>query len=144
MFDELSKYKNKNHFFLEAGDDLETVCNAPDQPGVFLVYSLAGGKIELIYIGHSGSEYKEVPTKKPSIELGTLKEEILEGLSFRPKPNRLTWPLKLKSENIEALDVYWYVTLDKKVKDLPEDVERVIMQTHIHIFGNLPKWNRKR
>ena len=29
MFDELTKYKNNNHFFFTEKEELENVCNAP-------------------------------------------------------------------------------------------------------------------
>ncbi|HEX8461667.1 MAG TPA: hypothetical protein VF623_09560 [Segetibacter sp.] len=142
MFDELEKYKNKNHFFVNEGDDLEVVCNAPDKPGVFIVYALVAGRIELVYIGYSSSHYKEVEGKPITIEFDILKEEIVNGVIFNKKPNKTTLPAKIVKEKIDALDIYWYVTLDKKTRDFPEDVERAIMQAHIHIYERLPKWNK--
>jgi len=48
MFDELADYKNNDHFFLNPDDSLTEVCNAPrTASGVFLVYELAHGDIEL-------------------------------------------------------------------------------------------------
>ena len=96
MFDELEKYKNKNHFFFNAGDDLEVVCNAPEKPGVFIIYALVAGRIELVYIGYSSSHYKEIAGRPISIEFDTLKEEIINGFIFNKKSNRITLPLKLK------------------------------------------------
>ena len=55
MFDELRKYKNNNHFFFSEKDDLKSVCNAPkNKSGVYIVYELKNGKIEMVYIGSSG------------------------------------------------------------------------------------------
>ena len=55
MFDELNKYEDNDHFFFEANNELATVCNAPtDKVGVYLVYALERGKINLVYIGMSG------------------------------------------------------------------------------------------
>jgi hypothetical protein len=55
MFDKLTKYKNNNHFFFTVKEKLEDVCNAPkDKSGIYLVYELKNGKIELVYIGSSG------------------------------------------------------------------------------------------
>ena len=142
MFDELEKYKNKNHFFFNVGDDLEVVCNAPEKPGVFIIYALVAGRIELVYIGYSSSHYKEIAGKPISIEFDTLKEEIVNGFIFNKKSNRIALPLKLQKEKIDALDIYWYVTLDKKIRDFPEDVERAIMQAHIHVYERLPLWNK--
>jgi len=45
MFDELTKYKNNNHFFFKPTDNLREVCNAPtDKSGVYLIYALKNGK----------------------------------------------------------------------------------------------------
>ena len=143
MFDELAKYKNKNRFFLNKGEDLEAVCNAPDLPGVFLVFTLSKGKNELAYIGFSKNEFKETPGKRYSIEFGTLKEEIIDGVVLNKKMNKISWPAILEAKGLDGLDIYWYVTMDKKFKDFPEDVERAIMQSYIHIYGKLPAWNQK-
>ena len=40
MFDELTKYKNNDHFFFEPTDNLREVCNAPnDKSGVYIIYA---------------------------------------------------------------------------------------------------------
>lgn len=50
MFDELTKYKDKGHFFLMPGDSLSKVCNAPaDKSGVYIAYALKDGKIEMVF-----------------------------------------------------------------------------------------------
>jgi hypothetical protein len=55
MFDELNKYKLNDHFFFKSTDNLNLVCNAPnDKSGVYIIYQLKNGRIELIYIGRSG------------------------------------------------------------------------------------------
>ena len=52
MLDELGKYKEKDHFFFQSNEALAMACNAPtDKSGVYVVYALKNGKIELIYIG---------------------------------------------------------------------------------------------
>lgn len=50
MFDELTKYKHNDHFFFEAKQKLSEVCNAPtDKSGVYIIYKLARGKVEMVY-----------------------------------------------------------------------------------------------
>jgi hypothetical protein len=44
-------------------------------------------------------------------------------------------------ENIEALDIYWFVTFDKKNQDLPSYVLALLMQRYFEIHGSLPPWN---
>lgn len=55
MFDQLKKYKNKGHFFVQREQKLPEVNNAPEKAGVFYVMMLRKGKIELVYIGASGA-----------------------------------------------------------------------------------------
>lgn len=148
MFEELEKYKKKNHFVLGLDDKLQEVCNAPDKPGVYLVYALVKGKTDLVYIGYtkaeaiSGRPDRRTGRKRLStVIVNTLNEEITKAPHFEEQPRYLSWPKQIKKEKIEALDVYWYVTLDKNNRDLPEDVERILMQQYIHSHGKLPKWN---
>jgi hypothetical protein len=49
---------------------------------------------------------------------------------------------RMMIESVDALDIYWFVTIDKKNNDLPEYVEGLLMQRHYEIYGNLPLWNR--
>jgi hypothetical protein len=147
MFDELEKYKKKNHFFLTAKDNLNEVCNAPDKPGVYIVYALAKGKIDLVYIGSTKSqpvETKENAQGKKKIStviVNNLSDQILGNAFSQNKSRRVAWTTKIAREKLDGLDIYWYVTMDKNNNDLPEDVERVLMQTFIHLYGTLPKWN---
>ena len=48
---------------------------------------------------------------------------------------------KMIEEGIEALDIYWFVTVDDKQKDIPQYVEGLIMQRYFETFGELPLWN---
>jgi len=55
MFDEPAKYKYSDHFFFTINDSLIEVCNAPtNKSGIYIVYALKDGQIELVYIGCSG------------------------------------------------------------------------------------------
>jgi hypothetical protein len=57
MIDLLKKYKNQGHFFFKPDDKLSQVCNAPeDKSGVYVIYALEHGRVNLIYIGRSGKE----------------------------------------------------------------------------------------
>jgi hypothetical protein len=56
MFDETNKYKNSGNFFFEKGDQLSEVSKqVPEEPGVYYILKLAKGKVELVYIGKSGT-----------------------------------------------------------------------------------------
>jgi hypothetical protein len=109
MIDLLEKYKNQGHFFFQPDDKLSQVCNAPeDKSGVYVIYALEHGRVNLIYIGRSGKKGGD----------GTLvnREDGLYGRITRGKQfgdrRAITWPARMKQEGIEALDVYWFVTYD--------------------------------
>jgi hypothetical protein len=143
MFDELNKYKNKNHFFFSATDQLSKVCNAPiDKSGIYLVYALAKGRVELIYIGRSGKREKDGIISIRKAGLGGIKDRLVNGHQFDKTPRRNSWPAQMLIEDIEALDVYWYITHDNSVDDCPSLVEKILLQKHLDIFGLLPRWNR--
>ena len=48
---------------------------------------------------------------------------------------------KMKSDNIDALDVYWYVTFNNGYKDILLVVEGLIIQKYFDINESLPPWN---
>ena len=56
MFSELEKYENNGYFFFEKGNNLkECSKNVLDLPEVYYILKLAKGKLELVYIGKSGT-----------------------------------------------------------------------------------------
>ena len=121
MFDELKKYKETGHFFLKPIQSLTEVCNAPaDKSGVYIVFALKNGRIELVKIGCS------------NIHESIKDQDIREQLLFESK---------LHQENIEALDIYWYVTQTAKAISDPQKVADKVLKTHIEIYGKTPRWN---
>jgi hypothetical protein len=145
MFDELSKYKTTDHFFFTEKDNLGQVCNAPtDQSGVYIVYALKNGKIELIYIGCSGKLDEDGSIRTRKAGLGGIKDRLVNGHQFGKRPRRISWPNQMKIENIEVLDVYWYITHSEKYLDCPKELESNLLEKHWDIYGRLPKWNKKK
>lgn len=143
MFEELSKYKNKDHFIFEANQKLSEVCNAPtNKSGVYLIYKLAKGKVELVYIGSSGQKQKDGTLKTRKAGLGGLKDRLVNGKQFGDR-RTITFPLIMEHQKIEALDIYWYVTYDENVKDFPSDIENLLISKFYSIFERLPEWNKK-
>ncbi|NOQ72979.1 MAG: hypothetical protein GQ574_13300 [Crocinitomix sp.] len=136
MFDVLDKYKNNDHFFFQKGDKLRTVSKGvPNEPGIYLVYKLANGRIELVYIGKT-----EVEGEKGQLLTDGLKDSINDyhdGVKREAFFNQ-----KIKNEAIDAFDIYWYATFDKKNQDLPTYVQGLILQFHYELHGQLPQWNK--
>jgi hypothetical protein len=136
MFDETNKYKNSGNFFFEKGDQLSEVSKqVPEEPGVYYILKLAKGKVELVYIGKSGTLQQN----------GTFKNELLKK-RLNNKQDGVTrqayFEAKIKEESIDALDIYWFVTHDKTHKDLPGYVEGVLLQQFYNFNGCLPSWNK--
>ena len=141
MFDELKKYKNKDHFFFTSEEELNDVCNASkNSSGIYLVYELKNGKIELVYIGSSGKVQNDGQIKHRE---GGMYDRIVNGHQFGKISRKESWKQKLIDENIDALDVYWYETVNKEVFDIPVFVESQILQKYLEVYGHLPKWNNE-
>jgi hypothetical protein len=140
MFDQLLKYKNKGNFLFKPSDNLASVCNAPkDYSGLYVIYALEKGRINLIYIGISGRKGED----------GKIihRKDGLRGRFLTGKTNGILrktyWPQIMLKENIDALDIHWYVTYDGNVKDFPRDLEVELLKQYQSIYGCLPRWNSK-
>lgn len=136
MFDETRKYKNNGHFFFKKGDRLSEVSkNVPELSGVYYVIRLAKGRVELVYIGKSGT----------ITQSGQFKEQLLKG-RINNKQDGLKrqdfFDKKMIEENIDGLDIYWFVTMDESNSDLPTYVEGLLMQRFFEVQGRLPLWNK--
>ncbi len=137
MFDELKKYKHHDHFFFSSEKELATVCNAPkDKSGVYIVFELKNGSVELVYIGSSG---KIQNTGEIDHRNGALYDKIVREHQFGKRP----WKQKLIDEKIDALDVYWYDTTSSENMDIPVSVETAIKQRFFEVHGYLPRWNEE-
>lgn len=144
MFDELTKYRHEGHFLLRPHDNLREVCNAPNNySGVYLVYALKQGKIDLIYVGRSGKHNADGSMFIRKAGLGGLKDRIVNGHQFGKIPRRISWLNQMAKKKIEALDIYWYVTHNDSYSDCPRVVENKLLQIHVDTFGRLPRWNNE-
>ena len=56
MFDETKKYKTQGHFIFKKGNSLKVQSHdVPELPGVYYIQRLTKGKVDLVYIGKSGT-----------------------------------------------------------------------------------------
>lgn len=137
MFDETNKYKNNGHFFFRKGDKLTDVSkDVPELPGVYYIVRLANGKVDLVYIGKSGT----------ITQSGKFKEQLLRGrINYKQEETKRQefFDEKMITENIDGLDIYWFVTMDKINGDLPGYVEGLLMQRYFDVYGKLPPWNNE-
>ena len=58
-------------------------------------------------------------------------------------PRKNTWKQKLKDENIDALDIYWYETFDDENQEIPAFMEAFLLQRFFNLYGMLPLWNKE-
>jgi hypothetical protein len=137
MFDELKRYKNQGHFFFKPGDSLsEQSKDVPNLPGIYYIIRLAHGRVDLVYIGKSGTIQQNGAFKDPLLRKRINDKQ--EGLPCEQFFNQ-----KMQDEQIDGLDIYWFVTFDRKSKDLPAFVEANIMQRYFDLYGCLPPWNKE-
>jgi len=107
--------------------------------GIYIVYALKNGKIELIYIGSSG-KIKQDGMRK--IRKGVIFDRLINVNQF-DYPRKISWKEKIIDERIEALDIYWYETFEQNHSDIPTTIEGIIIQRYFDIYGTLPKWNKE-
>jgi hypothetical protein len=137
MFDETEKYKCSGHFFLNKGGSLATQSkDVPELVGVYYIYRLAKGRVDLVYIGKSGTIQQGGKFKKQ-----TLRDRINNKQDGAKR--QVFFDEKMESEHIDALDIYWFVTMDKNNNDLPSYVEGLLMQRYFDVYGKLPPWNKE-
>ena len=137
MFDEVRKYKNNGHFFLRRGGLLaEESKDVPELPGVYFIMRLARGHVELVYIGKSGTIKQDMTFKNQLLKSSINgKQEGIKSQDF--------FDNKMTRENIDALDIYWFVTMDKSNNHLPGYMEGLLMQRFYELYGRLPEWNKE-
>jgi len=136
MFGELEKYHRNGHFFFMKDSCQKDVSkDVPDEPGVYCVYALIRGHIELVYIGKSGTLEQNGTFKNQMLNkrINNKQEDIKRDSFFKSMITKL---------GADALDIYWYVTFDKKNSDLPGFVEAILLQKHFDVYGRLPLWNK--
>lgn len=137
MFDELTKYQTNGHFFFQKGDVLNAQSkDVPELPGVYYILRLAKGKVDLVYIGKSGTV----------LQNGQFKSQLLQGRinnKQEGEKRQQYFEQKMEQEKIDGLDIYWFVTHDKHHQDLPGFVEGLIIQRYFDLHGCLPPWNKE-
>lgn len=143
MFDELNSYNYTGHIFFTPTDNLRQVCNAPaDKSGVYLIYALRRGRIELVYIGRSGKIKPDGSLFIRKAGLGGIKDRLVNGKQFGGA-RRNSWKEKMNIEGVEALDIYWYITHDDSFMNCPKILENRLLSKHLEIYGRLPRWNNE-
>lgn len=71
-----------------------------------------------------------------------LRGRFLTGKQFGAL-RKHTWPAQMKLENIEALDIHWYVTHGAFNNDFPGELEMKLLHQYKDINNELPRWNKR-
>ena len=139
MYKELSKFKNSGSFQFSSNDELDEVCNAPNEAsGVFLVYAMQDEDRALIMVGSTGTVQNDGTLKAKN---GGLYDKIVNGQQFAKTPRKYSWKTQLQLEKIATVEVFWYETYNDKTKVIPTFVEGQILQLFLKENGRLPGWN---
>lgn len=89
----------------------------------------------MVYIGESGTI-----TQNGQIKDQSLRDRInndQEGMKRQE-----FFDQKMVDENIDGLDIYWFVTMDQSNNDLPAYTKALIIQRYYEVHGRLPLWNK--
>jgi hypothetical protein len=139
MFKELTKYKNQNNFTFNIENELSEVCNAPQEGnGIYLVYDVSGDEKELVFVGSTGTIQNNGEIK---LRVGGIYDRLVNGQQFGKLSRRKAWPIQMKKENIENLEIHWYETFNETTKHIPTYVEGLILQLFLDKNNVLPRWN---
>lgn len=140
ILSKLNSYKEKGTFLLKQTDSLCAVCNAPKNcSGIYLIYVIVNGKRDLIYIGTSG---RKGPDGKIIHRKDGLRGRFLTGKTDGVL-RKIAWPNRMLNQNIQELEIHWYVTYGMHDQDFPRDLEIGLLTQYKAENGRLPKWNKK-
>ena len=133
----LKKYGNQGSVELKKGFNLNHQLNSVAKlPGVYLIYRKAKKGKNLVYIGRSG-------TMNLLGKFG--KQNLKKRLVMKQKGIRraIFFEEILSQPDVQSLKIYWFVTFEDAIRDLPSFVEAQLMQQYFDQNGSLPAWNRK-
>src|SRR5690606_6290052 len=135
---------NCGSFTYSIGEDLRTVCNAPNnKSGIYLFYDLSTSK-ELIYVGCCGHIINNGQLSTRETGGGGICGRIVNGHQFGKEKRWKSIPNQMEKDNISKLEIAWFVTIeDEGIKHSPIYAESVILQNFLEVNGKLPKWNKK-
>ncbi len=140
MFGIVEKYRSEGHFFFRPTDSLAEVCNVPEKRnGVYLVFQLKDGHVDLVYVGASATR-NHIFEKDDMLGL---RETVINGIGQQDGSRNQQWAVRMLAEGIDALDIYWYVTYSGNLKNHPEGVQSMVLFQYSQIYGEFPPWNDK-
>ena len=144
MTEILKLYSDFGHFIFKNQDDLKKVCNAPSEKGgIYILYFEINDSKEVIYIGCSGHIQNNGTMSVRKTGGGRLKGRIVNGHQFGREKRFISWKSQMEMDNLNTLEIHWFVTHSAKYIHSPIYVESCLLQNYLDNFGKLPKWNKK-
>jgi hypothetical protein len=105
-------------------------------PGVYCIFKVWKDEKKLVYIGSSGTRNQKEGFKNQLL-CGRLVKGKQDGM------RRQNYFInQFQMNDIERLEIYWFVTYDEHSKHLPKYVEGVLLQKYFELNGCLPLWNK--
>jgi hypothetical protein len=89
-------------------------------------------------VGSTGTVQNDGTLKSKN---GGLYDKIVNGHQFAKTGRKYSWPVQMKKESIDRLEVYWYDTFNDKNKIIPTFIEGQILQNFLKENNKLPRWN---
>jgi hypothetical protein len=124
-------------------DNLKTVCNAPrNKAGVYLFYDVTKGKT-LTYIGCSGHIINDGTISIRKTGSGGIWGRIVNGHQFGRLKRFQSLPLQMKKDQVDSLEIHWFVTHNDQFVHSPIYVESSLLQKYFDQHKKLPAWNKK-
>jgi len=129
-----NSFANNGSFAFTKNSNLANVCNAPELPGVYLIYAVKDKLEQIVYIGKAGSMETD----------GIFKDQKLRGrINNKQKgmKRQKFFSYKLYEEQLDKLIIKWCITYNEKSNKLPGFVEGQLLQLYFEETGKLPRWN---
>lgn len=135
-FEALAPFAQKGKFYFSDRDKLAVECNAPNLPGVYLIFAKHSDSIELRFIGCSGAV-----SQNGTFGSNTLKHRMLIRRDGSDREYFLR--KKLRQEHLQYFEIQWFATFAEAGNFLPRSVEGQVMQEYFQKNGKLPPWNKE-
>jgi hypothetical protein len=135
-FETLAAFTEKGKFYFSEKDKLAVECNAPNLPGIYIIYAKHSDGLELRFVGSSGTI-----SQNGTFGANTLKHRMLIRRDGSDREEFLR--KKLRSEHLDYFEIHWFVTFHDNTKYLPRSIEGCLIQEYFQQFQKLPPWNKE-
>jgi len=134
----LEKYQTQGTFLFHSGEKLTSKCtDIPNEPGVYLIFTIKKEKKVLAYIGASGKMNQDGSFKKQKLN------KRIQNMQNSTTRRQTHFENEIEKWGLDSIEVNWYVTYINDHKDLPLNIEGTLLQQYVDKHGVLPLWNKQ-